>query len=131
MRRVTPEVRSSLPASINMHSVKNRFLMRIKNITPGLYSRNLFSITFRDAVVLGCCLLREHSSLRAFTYVIKNWKRVFAKRREIMRRRRVTDEYIASWFNYEPVSLPVRAAGKTTTGKPAPRTVSRQRTASR
>ena len=29
-----------------------------------------------------------------------------AKRAEIQRRRRVDDEYIASWFQYEPVSEP-------------------------
>ena len=28
------------------------------------------------------------------------------KRREIMRRRRVTDEYMASWFAFTPVSKP-------------------------
>jgi hypothetical protein len=29
-----------------------------------------------------------------------------AKRREIMSRRRVDDEYIANWFRYKPVSSP-------------------------
>jgi predicted house-cleaning NTP pyrophosphatase (Maf/HAM1 superfamily) len=28
------------------------------------------------------------------------------KRREIMRRQRVNDEYIASWFDFTPVSKP-------------------------
>jgi hypothetical protein len=28
------------------------------------------------------------------------------KRREIMLRRRVDDEYMASWFSFEPVSKP-------------------------
>ena len=32
--------------------------------------------------------------------------RVLEKRREIMKRRRVTDEYLASWFSYEPVAKP-------------------------
>jgi hypothetical protein len=32
-----------------------------------------------------------------------------AKRREIMSRKRVNDEYIANWFRYKPVSSP---AGK-------------------
>jgi len=114
-----------------MHSVKNRFLMRIKNITPSLYWRNILSITFRDAIVLGCCLLREHSSLKAFTYVLSNWKRVLAKRREIMRRKRVSDEYIAAWFHYEPVSFPAKAPSKTTAAKPAARAATRTRTAGR
>jgi hypothetical protein len=95
-----------------MHSVKNRFLMRIKNMTGDLYWRNWFSITARDIVVLSCCLMREQSSLKAFWYIGKNWKRVVAKRREIMSRKRVDDDYIASWFRYEPVSTP---ANKTKT----------------
>ena len=68
VRNVLPGNRRALPPEINMHSVKNRFLMRIKNMTPDLYWRNWFSITARDLVVVCCCLLREHSSLKAFWY---------------------------------------------------------------
>ena len=106
VRSVLPGNRRALPPQINMHSVKNRFLMRIKNMTGDLYRRNWFSITVRDVVVVCCCLLREHQSLKAFWYLGRNWKRVFAKRREIMKRRRVKDEYIATWFHYRPVSKP-------------------------
>jgi GT2 family glycosyltransferase len=113
VRNVLPGNRRALPSVINMHSVKNRFLMRLKNMTPDLYRRNWMSITSRDLVVLGCCILREHSSLKAFWYVMRNWRRVLHKRAEIMRRRRVSDEYLASWFSYEPIA------------KPAPRTPSR------
>ena len=112
VRNVLPGNRRALPPVINMHSVKNRFLLRLKNMTPDLYRRNWFSITTRDFVVLGCCLLYEHSSLKAFWYVAKNWRRVLDKRREIMNRRRVSDEYIASWFSYTPVSKPAKAAAK-------------------
>src|SRR5271170_8065038 len=48
--------------------------------------RNWFSITTRDLMVLGACLVREHTSLRAFWYLAMNWRRVLAKRGEIMRR---------------------------------------------
>jgi hypothetical protein len=89
-----------------MHSVKNRFLMRMKNISGHLYRRNFFSITARDAVVLGACMLHEHSSLKAFWYLGANLRRVLSKRRQIMQRRRVSDEYMASWFAYLPVSHP-------------------------
>jgi GT2 family glycosyltransferase len=106
VRNVLPGNRRALPPEINMHSVKNRFLMRIKNMTPDLYRRNWLSITTRDVVVLGACLLHERSSLKAFWYLAKNWKRVMAKRHEIMRRRRAKDDYIASWFSYDPVSRP-------------------------
>jgi GT2 family glycosyltransferase len=106
VRKVLPGNRHALPPVINMHSVKNRFLMRIKNMTGDLYRRNFFSVTTRDLVVLGCCLLREHSSLQAFWLLAKNWKRVWHKRREIMNRRRANDEYMAGWFRYAPVSRP-------------------------
>ena len=89
VRNVLPGNRRALPPVINMHSVKNRFLMRIKNMTGDLYLRNWFSITARDLVVLGCCLVREQSSLKAFWYITRNWKHVMAKRREIMSRKRV------------------------------------------
>jgi GT2 family glycosyltransferase len=106
VRNVLPGNRRALPPVINMHSVKNRFLLRIKNMTPALYRRNWFSITCRDLVVIGACLLHEHSSLKAFAYLARNWKRVWTKREEIMKRRRVKDDYIASWFSYQPVSRP-------------------------
>src|SRR5712671_1181970 len=92
VRSVLPGKRGALPPEINMHSVKNRFLMRIKNMTPDLYRRNWLAITGRDLVVIAACLLHEHSSLKAFAYVLKNWRRVLVKRREIMNRRRVEDD---------------------------------------
>jgi GT2 family glycosyltransferase len=104
VRNVLPGNRRALPPAINMHSVKNRFLMRIKNITPGLYRRNWLSITTRDLVVFFACLLHEHSSLKAFWYLAANFRRFLAKRDAIMKRMRVDEEYMASWFSYEPVA---------------------------
>lgn len=104
VRSVLPGNRGALPAVVNMHSVKNRFLMRIKNVTGSLYWRNCIPITIRDLVVIAACLIHEHSSLKAFWFVAKNWNRFLAKRREIMKRRRVKDEYISAWFNFQPVS---------------------------
>jgi GT2 family glycosyltransferase len=106
VRNALPGNRRALPPEINMHSVKNRFLLRVKNISWDLYRRNFFSITARDAVVVGCCLLREHTSLKAFPFLFRNWKNVVAKRREIMLRQRVDDAYMASWFDFKPVSKP-------------------------
>ncbi|MEO5924480.1 MAG: glycosyltransferase family 2 protein [Bryobacteraceae bacterium] len=106
VRAVLPGNRRALPPAINMHSVKNRFLMRMKNITWDQYRRNFFSITMRDIIVVGACLVREQSSLKAFWYLASNWRRVFEKRREIMKRRRVTESYISDWFSYQPVSHP-------------------------
>ncbi len=106
VRKALPGNRRALPPEINMHSVKNRFLLRIKNMTPDLYRRNFFSITLRDLVVVGCCLVWEHSSLAAFPRLVRNWRNTLEKRRAIMARRRVDDEYIAGWFSFKPVSRP-------------------------
>jgi GT2 family glycosyltransferase len=102
VRRVLPSNRRSLPAAINMHSVKNRWLMRIKNMTGDLYRRHWLAITVRDCAVIGGCLLFEFRSLRAFAVVMRNWRKTWAKRREIMRRRRIADADIARWFATEP-----------------------------
>jgi GT2 family glycosyltransferase len=104
VRKALPGNRRALPAVINMHSVKNRFLMRIKNISGNLYRRNWFSITARDALVLASCLLWEHTSLKAFWYLARNLGRAMDKRRQIQARKRVDDSYMAAWFQYAPVS---------------------------
>lgn len=113
VRAVLPSNRRSLAPLINMHSVKNRFLMRIKNMTPDLYRRHWLTITLRDLLVIGGCLTYEWTSLRAFPLVLRNLRRTWGKRREIMQRRRVTDKYIAPWFSNQPVSdvQPTRPAG--------------------
>ncbi len=98
VRSVLPSNRSELSPVINMHSVKNRWLLRIKNMTPSLYRKHWLSITARDLVVIFGCLLKEWSSLKAFLLVAKIWKRTWQKRADIMHRRRATDEYINAWF---------------------------------
>jgi len=98
VRRVTPEVRRHLPPDINMHSVKNRFLMRIKNVTAGVYRRHWLQITWRDVAVIGCCLVWEVRSLPAFWLLAKELRGALAKRREIMANRRADDDYMGAWF---------------------------------
>ncbi len=106
VRKALPGNRRALPPEINMHSVKNRFLLRIKNISADLYRRNWLQITGRDLVVVACCVLWEHSSLKAFWFLATNYKRVLAKRKLIQERARVDEDYMASWFSFEPVSKP-------------------------
>jgi GT2 family glycosyltransferase len=106
VRSVLPGNRRALPPSINMHSVKNRCLLRIKNITKDIYRRNWLPISMRDGVVVLACLLHEVSSLKAFGLVASNFSRFKWKRQEIMRRRRVSDDYMAAWFSFAPISFP-------------------------
>jgi GT2 family glycosyltransferase len=106
VRNVLPTNRGRLPALINMHSVKNRWLLRIKNMTPALYRKCWLPVTCRDCVVIAACVLREFSSLRAFVLLFRAWPSARRKRREIMRARRATDTYLAAWFSWTPVSYP-------------------------
>ena len=99
VRSVLPENRRGQPAHINMHSVKNRWLLRIKNMTGGLYRRYWLPVTLRDAAVIAACLTVEWRSLPAFALLAQKWKPAFAKRRKIMALRRVDDRYLAWWFN--------------------------------
>jgi len=110
VRSVTPANRRSLPALINMHSVKNRFLMRVKNVTPGVYRRCWLSATLRDAVVVGASFVWEPTSAVAFWHVARCLPRALARRRIIMSRRRANDEDLAAWFSNRPAAQPVELA---------------------
>jgi GT2 family glycosyltransferase len=95
-RRVTPERRGALPPEVNYYSVRNRFLLRVKNQTAGHALRFLVPAVIRDLQVVAYVLLREHSSAGALGDVVRLWPRTWAKRRAIMaRRRRSTREMIA------------------------------------
>jgi GT2 family glycosyltransferase len=82
-RRNLPERRRQMTELANLHSVKNRFLLRINNQSGGELLRTLVPTFARDAVVLGACLTVERSSLPAFGWLWTNRRRLWAKRREI------------------------------------------------
>ena len=99
VRRVTPERRKELPVAINWHSIKNRFLMRAKNISFPLYARLFFPVTIRDAQVIGYCLLVDRRLASALTTVWKLRQDLRRKRRAIQSRRRVSDRQLLRWFS--------------------------------
>jgi GT2 family glycosyltransferase len=104
VRTVVPGNRRSIAPAINMHSVKNRFLMRIKNATPDLYRRYWLPMTLRDLVVVAGCLLAEPRSLPAFWHLAKCAPTAWQRRRQIMSRKRISDEALARWFRFDPAA---------------------------
>jgi GT2 family glycosyltransferase len=120
VRRVFPGVRQRLPEAINRHSVKNRFLMRLKNSSLSLYLRNWIPVTARDLGIAAYCLVKERASLDAFSFLVRNRARILAKRRLIQERRRVSDAYIQSWFRFRPVSRPAPSDHHATQMTPSP-----------
>jgi len=82
-RRNLPSRRRDMSATANYHSVKNRFLLRINNQSAGELFATLVPTLARDLVVLGACLTVERSSLPAFSWLWRNRRRLWKKRKEI------------------------------------------------
>ena len=97
-RRVTPERRATLPKEINYHGVKNRFLLRINNMTGNLYRRDFWRITKRDAAVIGYVFLREWSSIPALFYIVTHLRGLLRKRTVIQSHVRINPVELEKWF---------------------------------
>jgi GT2 family glycosyltransferase len=106
VRRVTPERRKHLPNEINWHSVKNRFLMRAKNISWPLYRHCFLQTSFRDAQIIGYCLFVDRKLASALIAVWKSHRELKARRQVIQSRRRVSDQKLLPWFSSHAISLP-------------------------
>jgi GT2 family glycosyltransferase len=106
-RRVFANNRRLMPAFINRHSTKNRFLMRINNITAGVYTKVFVKTTLRDLGIIGYVFCREWQSISGLWWVICHLRRTLAKRRSIQSRRRASDHDLSIWFNDKPMALPL------------------------
>jgi GT2 family glycosyltransferase len=111
VRRVTPERFKQLPDEINRHSIKNRFLMRAKNISPVLYLRLMIPITARDLLIFGYCALFNWGLLSGLSLFWSKRKSIREKRKWIQSHRRVSDREVALWFDNHPHSIPEDSAG--------------------
>jgi GT2 family glycosyltransferase len=108
-RRNLPERRREMSALANLHSVKNRFLLRINNAGKA-HLRATFPRTFlRDAIVVGGCLTVERTSLVALRWLAENRARLLEKRAEIQGRRTVPDAALARWFTDDPRGARIEA----------------------
>jgi len=101
-RRNLPERRREMSALANLHSVKNRFLLRVNN-AGAEHLRATFARTFpRDLLVVGGCLTVERTSLPALKWLAENRVRLLSKREEIQKARRVSDRDLLRWFGEDP-----------------------------
>ena len=105
VRRVTPERRGALPPELNRMSVRNRFLLRVKNQPVAQFLRFLAPAMLRDLQVVGYVLVREHRSLPAFVDLARLLPRALKKRRTIMARRRASLRELNSWFSHHAKPL--------------------------
>ena len=105
-RAVTPERRRSLPAAANLHSLKNRYLLRIYHQTPRNLLRTLVPTLTRDLAALAYVLAFERSSLAAYGWLWRHRREALARRRKIQACRTVAAGEIDRWFGIEARPLP-------------------------
>jgi GT2 family glycosyltransferase len=93
-----PERRSAMPALVNYHSLKNRYLLRIYHQTPGNFFRTFVPTLARDLAALAWVLLRERSSWAAYRWLWRHRQELRTRRRAIQGRRTVPARDVDRWF---------------------------------
>lgn len=104
-RRVTPSMRRQLEPVINFHSLKNRYLMRTKNMDAAVRRRCFPYMWLRDVGIFIYVLLFERTSLGAYREVKRLYPKTRVKRDIIQRNRRVSQAVVARWFKFRPVAV--------------------------
>jgi GT2 family glycosyltransferase len=97
-RTFRPGRRERANPAARRYSVRNRYLMLLKNETSAGWRRDWAAILFYELQIAGYLLLREPRSLAAYVDVIRLWRATQRKRQELMRRWRVTGEETLAWF---------------------------------
>jgi GT2 family glycosyltransferase len=93
-----PERRRRMPAAINYHSLKNRYLLRAYHQTARNFVITALPALGRDLLALTWVLLRERSSLAAYAWLWRNRRAIARRRRLIQARRLVPAAAIDRWF---------------------------------
>lgn len=96
-----PERRSQMPAEVNCHSLKNRYLLRLYHQTGRNFARTFFPTLARDVLALGYVLLRERSSLAAYGWLWRHRAEIRSRRRLLQKRRTRPAAELDRWFQIE------------------------------
>jgi len=98
-RTFTPnDRRSEISAALKTGSVRNRYLLMLKNDLFRHFVRHFPYIAIYDLKILAYALLYERSSLAGYVQAFRLAPRALRKRQIIMARKKVTDSYILHWF---------------------------------
>jgi GT2 family glycosyltransferase len=101
-RRNLPERRRNMSRIANLHSVKNRFLLRVNNAGRDHLASTFAATLARDLLVVGGCLTFERSSYAGLQWLARNRTRLLGKRAEIQSRRVRSDRELLGWFTSDP-----------------------------
>jgi GT2 family glycosyltransferase len=97
-RRFRPEGGRRGHSTINRHSVRNRFLLRLHCADLGWHIGCFPRWLVRDLMVIGACLTVERSSLPAVPEVWRLRHDAMQRRRWIMSRRTIPSRRLRRWF---------------------------------
>ncbi len=97
-RRNLPERRSEMPAEVNFHSLKNRYLLRAYHQDWANLVLTLVPSLLRDLLALGYVLTRERPSLGAYSWLWNHRRHILARRRRIQERRLCGWWELNRWF---------------------------------
>jgi GT2 family glycosyltransferase len=101
-RRGAPTLRRNIQPSINYHSLKNRYLMRMKNMGPAVKRRCFPYAWIRDLGIVFYVLLFEWNSLPALFYAWRLRHCFQKKKMKVESSRLIKDSDIANWFAFIP-----------------------------
>ncbi len=104
-RHNLPSRRRQMPPHVNMHSLKNRYLLR-------LYHQNGMNLLLtgvpsllRDLAALAYVLLMERSSLAAYSWLWQHRKEILHRRNAIRRQRTAASSAVNQWFFRKGIPL--------------------------
>jgi GT2 family glycosyltransferase len=90
--------RTGIADALKINSIRNRYLVMLKNDLVPHFLRHLPQIALYELKIMGYVLLRERSSLKGYAQAVRLFPRAIKKRKAIMRRKKVTGDYILRWF---------------------------------
>ncbi len=93
-----PRTRREMPAFVNFHSLKNRYLLRAYHQTALNALLTLVPALARDLGALAYALLFERGSLAAYAWVWRHRREVWARRRVIQARKTCSAWSLERWF---------------------------------
>lgn len=105
-RVVLPERRAELPTELNRLGVRNRFLLQLNNYSLSLGLAALVQgVLLRNLLVIAGVVVRERSSLPAFSDLLVLWSRARERRRvelDKARERAWSAGLLSRWFRASP-----------------------------
>ncbi|SFG96327.1 glycosyltransferase family 2 protein [Sporolactobacillus nakayamae] len=107
VRHNTPLKRSEMSVAVNMHSVKNRLLLELQNETWYALLRDGIFIVPYDLMIFIAVLFKERTSLPAFKFIVKNFRKIMWIRRQIMNRNLIDNRKMIQWFGRKK-SIPIQ-----------------------